>query len=146
MHKTAFYFLNLNDINKMLLLTLISQRKKFSSDAKKSLFGGIQGIHFERHKSPITWKWEGAGKHLRAKHHGLKSHPWPTPRQMVLINNHWSVNKNSEVVLKIFKVEFEIWQRVENTRRARSNKKVEFKKWKTTVKTFSNDATSEGRE
>ena len=46
MHKTAFYFLNLNDINKMLLLTLISQRKKFSSDAKKSLFGGIQGIHF----------------------------------------------------------------------------------------------------
>ena len=37
-HKTAFYFLNSNDINKTLLLTLISQRKKFSSDAKKSLW------------------------------------------------------------------------------------------------------------
>ena len=36
-------------------------------------------------------------------------------------------------------------KRVENTRRASSNKKIEFKKGKTTVKTFSNDATSEGR-
>ena len=26
---------------------------------------------------------------------------------MVLINDHWSVNETSEVVLKIFKVEFE---------------------------------------
>ena len=152
MHKTAFHFLNLNDINKMLLLTLISQRKKFSGDAKMSLFGGILKTQITDHLKWTLHVWEGAGKHLRAKYDGLKSHPRPTPRQMVFINDHWSVNKNSEVVLKIFEVQFEIWlgksnlmKRVENTRRARSNKKVEFKKWKTTVKTFSNDATSEGR-
>ena len=146
MHKTAFHFLNLNDINKMLLLTLISQRKKFSGDAKKSLFGGILKTQITDHLKWTLHVWEGAGKHLRAKYDGLKSHPRPTPRQMVLINDHWSVNKNSEVVLKIFKVEFDIWlgkcnlmKRVENTRRARS------KKWKTSVKTFSSAATSEGR-
>ena len=118
----------------MLLLTLISQRKKFSVDAKKSLFGGILKTQITDHLKWTLHVWEGAGKHLRAKYDGLKSHPRPTPRQMVLINDHWSVNKNSEVVLKIFEVQFEIWlgksnlmKRVENTRRARSNKKVEFK-------------------
>ena len=29
---------------------------------------------------------------------------------MVLINDHWSVTENLEVVLTIFKVEFEIWR------------------------------------
>ena len=60
--------------------------------------------------------WEGAGKHLRAKHDGLKSHPprqrlllsWPSGCSLILINDDWSVNKNSEVVLKIYTVELEI--------------------------------------
>ena len=57
--------------------------------------------------------WEGAGKHLRVKHNGLKSHPlWQRllwGGSLVLINDHRSVNKNSEVLLKIYMVEFEIW-------------------------------------
>ena len=60
--------------------------------------------------------WEGAGKHLRAKHDGLKSHPpgqspllsWPVGCSLVLINDHWSASENSELVLKIYMVEFEI--------------------------------------
>ena len=57
--------------------------------------------------------WEGTGKHLRAKHNGLKSHPlrqrplWGG--SLVLLNDHCSVNKNSEVLLKIYMVDFEIW-------------------------------------
>ena len=57
--------------------------------------------------------WENPGKHLRAKHNGLKSHPlWQRllwGGSLVLINDHYSVNKNSEVLLKIYMVEFEIW-------------------------------------
>ena len=55
-------------------------------------------------------------------------------------------------MLKIFKVEFEmllgkcnLMKRLENIWQARSNKRVEFKKEKTRVKSFSNDAKSEGR-
>ena len=128
--------------------------------------------------------WEGAGKHLRAKHDGLKSHPpgqspllsWPgCGCSLVLINDHWSASESSELVLKIYMVEFEresvsgkmrhvlaqalkliksrnvrkfvrLWfcsqrrvencmvllcnlmKRVENTQRARSNRRVEFKR------------------
>ena len=96
---------------------------------------------FTSHRFPLSEHLKQAmynSKCERCRHDGLNSHPWPTPpppRQMVSINDHWSVNENSEVVLKIFKVEFEIWlgkcnlmKRVENIRRARSNKRVEFKK------------------
>ena len=59
--------------------------------------------------------WEGAGKHLRLKHNGLKNHPlWQRlllggGASLVLINEHCSVNKNSYVLLKIYMVEFEMW-------------------------------------
>ena len=46
----------------------------------------------------------------------LKSHPpgqspllsWPSGCSVVLINDHWSASENSELVLKIYTVEFEI--------------------------------------
>ena len=47
------------------------------------------------------------------KHNGRKSRspsPTPTKASFVLTNDHWSVNKNSKVELKIYNVEFEIWR------------------------------------
>ena len=46
---------------------------------------------------------------LRATHPTKASIVLTQGGSLVLINDHWSVNENSQVVLKIHMVEFEIW-------------------------------------